>query len=451
MPNLSDVVTLHAIQARDRIARGELKAVEYAKACLGRIDEVEPRVHAWRCIDRNLVMGQAEAADAHRATGQPLGTLHGLTVGIKDIIDTSDLPTENGTTLDAGRRPRHDASVVSRLRAAGAVILGKTVTTELAFRGPGETRNPHDESRTPGGSSSGSAAAVAAGMVPLAVGTQTAGSIIRPASFCGVVGFKPSHGLLPRTGALTQSPHLDTLGAFGRCVEDVAMICDAMAGHDPRDPYTRIEAPPRLLELALCEPPLQPRIALVRQSAWDEAEDAMRQAFEEFGAEFRSGAKWIDLPKSFDESAAIHNDIMLPGFARYLSGYYARDPGALSPILREAIEEGQQVPAVRYLAALDWRDVMRPTLDEIFDHFDVIATPAATGEALIGLELTGSAAFNALWTLMGLPAVTLPLMTGPNGMPMGIQLVGRQGQDGRLLRTARWLMATLANVTGEAA
>jgi Asp-tRNA(Asn)/Glu-tRNA(Gln) amidotransferase A subunit family amidase len=444
----SEVATLTALEAHGRIVRGELRAVEYAEICLKRIEAVEPRVHAWRVLDRDLILHQAAAADAYRASGRPIGPLHGIPVGIKDIIDTADMPTENGTVIDSGRRPQQDATVVARLRAAGAIIFGKTVTTELAYFTPAETCNPHDPGRTPGGSSSGSAAAVAAAMVPLAIGSQTAGSVIRPASYCGVAGFKPSHGLIPRTGVLTLCRPLDTMGAFARSVEDLALICDVMAGYDPGDTDMRIEAAPKLLELARSKPPLEPSFAFVRQPAWDEAEPYTHEAFAELVAALDGKCDSVDLPDAFSEAAAVHRALMVTGFAHHLRPYYGRGRESLGPKLQAAIEEGRQVLATRYLSALDWCEMLRTGVEQIFERYDAIITPAATGEAPQGLDSTGSPAFNTLWTLLGMPAVNLPLMEGPNGMPLGVQLVGRRGQDGRLLRTARWLMAHLSADSG---
>ncbi|HSM20251.1 MAG TPA: amidase, partial [Hyphomicrobiales bacterium] len=237
------VAALDAVVLRDRIAAGELGAVQLLESCLEHVDAREAEVKAWRFLDRDFACKKAGEADEWRKTGRPIGPLHGVPVGLKDIIDTHDMPTENGTPIDAGRRTRRDATIVARLRSAGAVIMGKTVTTELAYYAPRETTNPHNPAHTPGGSSSGSAAAVAAHMVPLAVGTQTNGSVIRPAAFCGVVGFKPSHGLISRIGILPQSRPLDTVGVFANSVEGAALIADVLAGHDPGDPDTRMEAP----------------------------------------------------------------------------------------------------------------------------------------------------------------------------------------------------------------
>jgi aspartyl-tRNA(Asn)/glutamyl-tRNA(Gln) amidotransferase subunit A len=240
-----DLADLTALDARDRMTRGDFRAVDLCEACLERIALMEPEIGAFVFIDAEHALAQARAADDHRATGRQVGPLHGLPVGVKDIVDTADMPTENGTPIDAGRRPTRDAIVVSRLRGAGAVIMGKTVTTELGSMHPRGTRNPAHPGHTPGGSSSGSAAAVASGMAPLAIGTQTNGSVIRPASFCGIVGFKPTFGLIPRTGVLPQAATLDTVGVFARSVADAALLADVLIGYDASDADTRPSPPPR--------------------------------------------------------------------------------------------------------------------------------------------------------------------------------------------------------------
>jgi len=441
---LPDLADLTALEARDRLASGAATAVELAKACLRRIADREPTIHAWAFLDEGYALAQAEALDAHRRTGRPIGPLHGLPVGIKDIIDTRDMPTENGNDLDRGRRPAEDAWLVARLRAAGALILGKTVSTECAYMAPAGTRNPHDPEHTPGGSSSGSAAAVASGMAPLATGTQTGGSVIRPASFCGVVGFKPTFGLIPRTGVLRTSGHLDTVGTFGRTVEDAALIADAIAGQDPADPATSPAAAPRLLETALSEPPVAPQLAFVRTPAWPEIEPDCAEGFAELVEALGEQCDEVDLPPVFAEGAAAHKRIMLAEIAHNLRHYYDRASDRLAPETRAAIEEGRTISAASYLSSLDWREPLHAGVEEIFERYDAIVTPAAPGEAPASLQTTGSSTFNVLWSLLGVPAITLPLLTGRNGLPVGVQLIGRRGNDGRLLRTARWLVRTLA-------
>ncbi len=306
---VNELVGLTAIQAAGLIRDSKLSALELTQACLEQIEAKESDVQAFAFLDPEHALGQARALDELRKHGRPLGPLHGLPVGVKDIIDTADMPTENGTVLHAGRRPRADATVVSRLRAAGAVILGKTVTTELAVYGPNKTHNPHHLEHTPGGSSSGSAAAVAARMVPLALGTQTNGSVIRPAAYCGVYGFKPSHGLISRAGILRQSPPLDTVGVMANSLLDLALLADVLTGYDPKDPALRPVAQARLLEVASEPPPVVPDLGFVRSPVWDQAEDETKAAFDELVATLGARITAVDLPPAFEDAvlAARHD------------------------------------------------------------------------------------------------------------------------------------------------
>jgi Asp-tRNA(Asn)/Glu-tRNA(Gln) amidotransferase A subunit family amidase len=374
----------------------------------------------------------------------PEGPLRGIAVGVKDIVDTADFPTENGSVLCSGRRPLHDAAIVARLRAAGAVLLGKTVTTEFACFAPGKTRNPHDPARTPGGSSSGSAAAVAASMVPLAIGSQTNGSVIRPASFCGVYGLKPSYGLIPRTGVLTTSATLDHVGVFARDIDGLALIAETLIGFDASDPATRPLPPPPLRRVAGEPPPVQPRLAFVQGPAWEEAEPATREAFAELAELLGPAMVAIELPAAFAEAVAVHRTIWTAELAFHLADEHRHGRERLSDRLRQLIEAGQATSAPEYQRALAMRRSYRQALEELFQHVDAVVTPAAPGEAPRGLESTGSPAFCTLWSLTGSPAVSLPIMQGPNGLPLGCQLVGGMGDDARLLRTARWLVERTA-------
>jgi len=426
-----------ASEAAMAIRQGRLTSVRLVQACLDRIAEVEPAVEAWSFLAPAYAIAQAEARDRAQTEGKPLGPLHGIPVGVKDIFDTADMPTENGTVLHAGRRPAEDAMVVALLRAAGAVILGKTVTTELAVYAPGKTRNPHDPGRSPGGSSSGSAAAVAARMVPLAIGSQTNGSVIRPAAYCGVVGYKPTHGLISRAGVLRQSPHLDHVGVFAQSVEDAALIAETQMAYDPRDPAMRCTSWPRLLELVTQEPPSAPRLAFVRSPFWDQADPEARAAFQTLAR--RLACEEAELPTPFAEAAQIHRTILEADLALSFSSEYERGKERLSPILRTMIEQGRQTLAVDYNRAVAAVPGLRRALDDLLQRYDVILTPATTGVAPAGLASTGSPIFCTIWTLCGVPAVTLPLLTGEQGLPLGVQLIGREGDDARLLRTARWL------------
>ncbi len=460
----ADPTGLPVLALRDRLASGALSAAEAAEAFLARCEAVEPEVRAFAFLDPEQIRVQARALDAHRKAGRPIGPLHGVPVAVKDIVDTADMPTENGTEADKGRRPERDAVIVARLRRAGALVFGKTVTTELAYFSPGPTRNPHDPERTPGGSSSGSAAAVAAGMVPLAIGTQTAGSVIRPAAFCGIVGLKPSHGLIPRSGVLTQCPELDTIGTFARDLAGAALLAEVLQGHDAGDADTRPVADLPLLAAATSMPPLKPLFAFVKGPTWNEASDDTVAAFEELLAVLgaapgdRADAEAglcdeVPLPREFDEGIAAQLRLQHVGMARHYARYLERHASLMSPILKQAIETGRGIGALDYLSARDWQAVLRAGADRIFERYDAILTPAAPGEAPRDLTVTGKPAFNSLWTLLGLPAVTLPLLTGGQGLPMGIQLVGRKGHDERLLRTAAWLQRHLeddSNAGGDA-
>jgi len=421
------------------IARGEYTSSDVVEALLERIAEVEPKVQAWAHLDPERARQEAQDADRHRQSGRPIGPLHGVPVALKDIIDTRGRPTENGTVIDAGRRPRQDAALVPLLRRSGAIVLGKTVTTEFAYYAPSKTRNPHHEEHTPGGSSSGSAAAVAAGMVPVAVGTQTNGSVIRPASFCGVVGYKPTFGLIPRSGVLAQSFELDTVGVFGRSLGDAALLAEALIGYDPADRATAPIAALRLPEAAQARPPLPPNLAFVRQPGWDLAEEDTRQGFAELAQTLGERCDQVDLPEPFARGHAVHRVLMATGFARNLGRYYERGKDRLSEHMQSAIEEGRTILAHDYLAAVDWIEMLNAGLEAIFERYDAILTPAAPGEAPHGLGSTGNPAFCTLWTLCGTPAISLPLLQGSRGLPIGVQLVGRRGDDARLIRTAAWL------------
>lgn len=434
-----ELTDLTAVDAAALLRGGELTSEALVTACLDRIDSVDGEIQAWAHLDRAFALAQAQALDAARQSGAACGPLHGLPVGVKDIIDTVGLPTENGTVLDSGRRPTADSTVVTLLKEAGAVILGKTVTTELAVYAPGKTRNPHNAAHSPGGSSSGSAAAVASRMVPLAVGTQTNGSVIRPASFCGVYGFKPTHGTISRHGILAQSRPLDTVGVMANSIADAALLADCLAAYDPRDPDMRLAARPQFSVTAAEAPPLPPLFAFVKSPVWDQADAVTQEAFGELTSVLGEACDSVDLPEPFDRAVDWHRAIMCADLAKSFAGYCERGSDRLSAILRDMIEEGRGVLAMDYNRAVEWVAVLNAGLDQIFDRYDAILTPATPGTAPAGLESTGSPAFCTLWTLCGTPAITLPLMQGADGMPLGVQLVGRRGDDARLLRTARWL------------
>jgi len=430
----ADMAASDAIAA---MAEGALSAQALTEACLARTDALDPQIGAWTQVDHRRAGFEARAQDRRRADGLPMSALHGVPVGLKDIINAKGFASENGTPLDAGNRPSEDATIVRRLRDAGAVIIGKTVTTELAYLQPGTTRNPHDPARTPGGSSSGSAASVAAGMVPFAVGTQTNGSVIRPASFCGVVGYKPSYGTVPRTGIMRASQSLDQVGFFARCVEDVALAGELM-GPDGMDADCRLNAGP-LRDVALSEPPLAPDIAMVETPFWDRAAADTREGFDELLGVLDDHGAAAELPEVFGRGAGWLATVMAAEMSRNLGHYAERDADQVSEAVKALFQQGRSISAVDYLGARDMQAVLREALEPLFERFDAILTPAAPGEAPRDLETTGDPIFSTLWTFCGLPSVTLPLLTGENGMPIGVQLVGPHGQDAKLLRTARWL------------
>jgi Asp-tRNA(Asn)/Glu-tRNA(Gln) amidotransferase A subunit family amidase len=432
---------LSATDAARAVRDGAISSEQLVDACLARIREAEPQVQAWQFLDPEHALAQARTLDEKRRHGEAVGPLHGVPVGLKDIIDTADMPTEDGTVLHAGRTPDRDAAVVTMLRAAGAVILGKTVTTECAYFHPGKTRNPHNPEHTPGGSSSGSAAAVAAGMVPLALGSQTNGSTIRPASFCGVYGFKPTHGLVPRGGMMRLSRALDHVGLFARSLEDIALVAEQLAGYDERDPDTRVRARPAFVATAAQEPPLPPHLAFVKGPAWDRADQATREAFAELVDSLGERIKEIELPDVAAQAMGWHRTIMEAEMAASLDLEWQRGRERLSPTLRSLLESGQKALALEYQRALARIPLLNEALAELFDSFDALVTPAAPGTAPKGLDSTGDPSFCTLWTLCGTPALSLPLMKGENGLPLGVQLVGPRHGDARLLRTARWLAA----------
>ncbi len=423
---MNDFHRLTATECVEEIRSGRLSSVDLVNDCLRRIAIREPVIGAWAYLDAELARTQARAADSAQAAGKSLGPLHGVPVGIKDIIDTQDLPTEHGTPAFAGRRPAHDAEVVRRLKSAGAVILGKTVTTELAFYGPGKTRNPADPNRTPGGSSSGSAAAVADFHVPLALGSQTAGSILRPASYCGVMGFKPTFGLIPLEGVIAQSPPLDTLGGYARSASDLALLTAVLSG-----------APCALPTVA--DRPL--RLAFIKTPAWPQGEQAMRDAFERL-ARANSNVVEIEMPAAFADTGGLQRAVQFHDIAKNYGPIVDEHAAVMSAKLKEVVTEGRTVTAAEYEAARARREPLTRYLDHIFAAYDAILTPAAQGVAPGGLSATGSPMFNFIWTYLGLPAISIPLLT-VDGLPLGVQLVAPRGADARLLAVAKQAAQTL--------
>ncbi len=413
------------------IASGSVTSEAIVRACLDRIERREPIVRAWTWLDADMALESARERDGEVRRSP----LHGIPVGVKDIIDTSDMPTGYGTPIHDGFRPNADAAVVALLRDAGAVVLGKTRTTELATFHPTVTTNPHDPTRTPGGSSSGSAAAVADRMVPAALGTQTYGSVIRPAAFCGVVGLKPDRGTVPRAGVKMQSDTLDTVGCFCRSALDLPILLAGMSGDPPGDYADAMSG--------------APRIAVCRGPGLDGTEAVALAALERAADRFRDGGAQVEelpTPAPFEEAWAAQTPIARFEMARSFAAEARTGRDRLSAALRDGIEEGWQVSRSRYRAALATAGLARARLRDLLQVFDALLTPAHPGEAPAGLDSTGDPRFNRFWTLAGSPCATLPCMRGPNRLPVGIQLVGPPENDRRLLQVAIWAESRLGGV-----
>jgi Asp-tRNA(Asn)/Glu-tRNA(Gln) amidotransferase A subunit family amidase len=430
--------TLSANAAAAAIAQGVTTSVALLESCLDRIESRDALVSAWVYVDAELALGKARDADAAREAGKPVGPLHGVPVGIKDIFDTEDMATECGSELYRNRRPRQDARAVSLLRHAGAIILGKTVTAELALSAPGPTANPLDLRRTPGGSSSGSAAAVADFMVPLAVGSQTTGSVIRPASYCGIVGFKPSFGAIPTGGMHMLAQPLDHVGVFARDLADILPMAKVLmpvgAGRqDSRD----VAGADRL-----------PRIGIVRAPVWSEASADARSRFDTW-AEDHGMHDQVDLGDPFHDSVACQRLVLDVNLAANLGAACESSPQALAAETRARIRRGLAISASAVDHTMARVKAQKQRLHQVFQDYDALLTLAAPGEAPLGLSSTGNAVFSAIWTLMGVPTVTLPVLEGENGMPIGIQVIGAMGADAKLLAVAARIMAMSSTKAGQ--
>ncbi|MBX9741426.1 MAG: amidase [Beijerinckiaceae bacterium] len=413
------------------IAAGEITSESLVAACLARIEAREPVVKAWSFIDPELALAQARACDA----GPSRGVLHGVPIGVKDVIDTCDMPTEMGSPIYAGLRPSWDASCVALARTAGAVMLGKTVTCEFAGMAPGATANPHDPTRTPGGSSSGSGAAVADHMVALAFGTQTGGSVLRPASFCGVIGYKPTYGMFNRAGLKFAAESLDTIGLIAREIEDLELVTAALTNRPP---------------VAPAEPKGALRIGVCQTYLWHKAEPASRAALERAAAAARAaGAQVVDfeLPPAFSELTETREILNNVERARSLGYEWTHHRAQISPALSRSVELGLATSEEQYRAALRFAERCRLELDALFASFDVLLAPSANGEAPEGLHYAGDPSFQGLWTLLHTPTISLPAGKGPNGMPVGVQMIAPRYGDRNLLDAAHWLVAR-AGVTG---
>ncbi len=444
--DFGNLYLLPATDAARLIRDGIISSEQLVESCLARIAEVDRHIEGWAFLDRDYARQQARAADERRLSGAPIGPLHGVPVGIKDIFDTADMPTEYGSAIYAGRTPSRDATVVARLRAAGAVIMGKTVTTEFAYFSPGKTRNPHNPEHTPGGSSSGSAAAVGANMVPLGLGSQTNGSTIRPAAYCGIVGFKPTHGLISRHGALMLSRTLDHVGLFANSVDDIALLAEQIIGYDEHDADTQPRARIPFVEIAAEDPPLPPMFAFIKTLLWERADEETREGFAEIVEDLGPQVEEVELFPSAQDAWQWHQTIMGAEMAINLEREWKKGRERLSDQLCRQIEAGREIRAADYQRALQQITPIHESFLELFEQrYDAILTPAAPGAAPKGIASTGDPSFCTLWTLCGMPAISLPLLQSADGLPIGVQLVGPRNGDARLLRTARWLAAKMAS------
>jgi Asp-tRNA(Asn)/Glu-tRNA(Gln) amidotransferase A subunit family amidase len=420
----TDPTCMTATEAARRIAAGTLRAEALIEICLDRIAACEGELRAFSHIDPDQARQAAAAA-------RP-GPLHGIPVGVKDVLDTADMPTEYNSPIWAGHRPRADAASVAWTRAAGGVVIGKTVTTEFATRKAGPTANPHGLTRTPGGSSSGSAAGVAAGFFPVALGTQTGGSVIRPAAFCGVVGFKPTYNTIPRLGMKLMSHSLDTIGVMARSVADCAFFAGAIARRDFGNPDQHPGAAPRI---GLCRSPVWDHAAPETQELWERVASALS----------RAGASVVsrELPERYAALDEAHPIVMQAESAASMGWELLNAPDGISDVLRGQLEWGLAQPETMLDSARSIFAQLQLGFPDVMDGLDILVTPSAPGEAPDGLDFTGNPVFNSYWTALHVPCVTVPAGVGPNGMPLGIQIVGRGGEDRSTLAWAQWVAAAV--------
>ena len=432
-----------ATQIVEAVRDGRVTARRVVEDSLARI-EADASLHVWAHLNAESALTQADECDRLRQHGRPLGRLHGVPVGLKDIIDSAGLPCECGAVAMAGRTPERDSWIAAALRAEGAIIMGKTVTTELAFMQPAATRNPVNPAHTPGGSSSGSAAAVAAGHVPLAVGSQTNGSVIRPASFCGTFAIKPTAGIIPRSGVLATSGTLDQMGVFGQSLEDIGLLCDVIGGFDPADAASYPRPRPRMQAGATAEVPIEPNFVWFEMPYFDRLTPAARDGMEELLDALGERVERIDAAESFAGFIAAQKIIHGHEYADLLGWILDETPQGLSQGSRDAIALGRTYGQAAYDEAQEMRRQAISFFATLFTEFDAVISPAALGEAPLFEAGTGDPICQTIFTLAGLPAVTLPLLVGDKDLPIGVQLVGGAEEDDRLLRTASWMLTALA-------
>jgi len=435
---MTDIFSLKVEELAAKIKDAQISSVEICERYIERINKFEKDIKAWAHFDKKVLLEKASEADDHRKSGKPLGPLHGIPVAVKDIIGTVDMPTECGTVIRKGKSYSQNAEIVDLLLNAGAIVMGKTATSELAYLGPPKTTNPHDYSRTPGGSSSGSAASVASFMAPLSIGSQTGGSIIRPASYCGVVGYKPSYGLISRNGVLKTSNTLDHIGVFGRTVEDVALLAKILIKKDKHDPATIHYSAEKILEETKKGPLFEPKFIFYKTDFWKIIDKKSRESFEYFIKSFKN-IEVFDTPSYFKDIHKYHQIIHETDLANNFSVYYKKYKSKLSKFMQSAIAKGNKYSAKEYAEAIDFKKQSYDSYQEVFEDYHGVITPSSPGVAPKGLTNTGTAEFNKVWSYLGTPCISLPLLEGENKLPLGVQLVGDRYDDHRFLGVAKWL------------
>ena len=436
---MSEIISLSLEQLATKIKDAQLSSVDVCKAFIERIEKYEKEIKAWAHFDKKVLLEKAEDADEHRRSGKPFGSLHGVPVAVKDIIGTIDMPTECGTVIRKGKSYSQNAEIIDMLHSAGALVMGKTATSELAFLGPPATTNPHDNSRTPGGSSSGSAAAVASFMAPVSIGSQTGGSIIRPASYCGVVGYKPTFGLISRNGVLRTSYNLDHMGVFGRSVEDVAMLAKVLIKKDKYDPATIHYSADNFVEETKKGPLFEPKFIFYKTEYWKLIDKKSKGVFEYFIKSFPKNIEVFDTPSYFKDIHKYHQIIHETDLANNFSVYYKKYKKKLSKYMQDAIANGNKHSAKEYAEAIDFMKRSYESYQEVFEDYHGVLSPSSPGVAPKGLKSTGTAEFNKVWSYMGTPCISLPLLEGENNLPLGVQIIGDKYDDHRFLGVANWL------------
>ena len=434
-----DIFSLSVEELAFKIKDAQISSVEVCEKYIERISKFEKDVKAWAHFDKKILLEKASEADEYRRSGKPIGPLHGVPVAVKDIVGTIDMPTECGTVIRKGKSYSQNAEIVDLLNASGALIMGKTATSELAYLGPPKTTNPHDYSRTPGGSSSGSAASVASLMAPLSIGSQTGGSVIRPASYCGVVGYKPSYGLISRNGVLRTSNTLDHIGMFGRTVEDVALLAKVLIKKDNYDPATVYYSAENILSETKKGPLFEPKFIFYKTDHWKIIDKKSRESFEYFIKSFKKNIEIFDTPSYFKDIHKYHQIIHETDLANNFSIYYQKFKKKLSKYMQDAISNGNKYTAKEYAEAIDFMKRSYESYEEVFEDYHGVLSPSSPGVAPKGLKSTGTAEFNKVWSYLGTPCISLPLLEGENNLPLGVQLIGNKYDDHRFLGVANWL------------